>query len=173
MKNLTKYIINPNTHEIFLNLTAGLEYEYFLSLKNCQFERWQSTYLEQKLHEKFLKEISNNFLMKLAIGRKCLILDCTSRKKKNNTSRALWQGIPWIEYCLNRIWFNKEITCSYGMHKTFQEKFISLSKCTRNRFKYYRKFLLTSSINICYISKGTDHDSDEEFYKNLIKRRRV
>jgi hypothetical protein len=95
--------------EYFINLTAGLEHAKSFYIYPLNYIRIQSTQLERKHLEHLLKDLDNNFLMKLAIGKECVVLDFTSRKKKNNTSRACWQGIPWIKYCLSRLWFEKEI----------------------------------------------------------------
>jgi len=113
-------------------------------------------------------DIDNNFLMMLAIGRKCIVLDCTSRKKKNNTSRACWQGLAWIRYCLNKIWFNKETELKYGMKAYFDEQYRLLDKCTKNKIKYYRKFLKTDSLDLHYLCKPTDNDGKTEFYKSIV-----
>lgn len=158
--------------EYFINLTAGLEHlvQYEALRSIFQFIRIQSTQLEHKQLELVLKDLDNNFLMKLAIGRKCLVFDFTSRKKKNNVSRACWQGIAWIKYCLNRIWFNREIECDYGMHKCFQIHFSKLSKCTLRKIKYYRKFIMTDDIYLDYTCEPTDNDSKTEFYQEIVRK---
>jgi hypothetical protein len=163
-------LLIPQNVELFINLTAGLEHLEMLHVLHLNFIRMQSTHLEHKHLEHFLKDLDNNFLMKLAIGKECVILDFTSRKKKNNVSRACWQGIPWIEYCLNRLWFGKRIECKYGMHKCFEHHFSKLSSCTKRKIKYYRKFVLTNSINLRYVCGPTDNDSNTKYYQSLIKK---
>lgn len=157
--------------EFFINLTTGLEYlkKLYHLQRNPQFIRIQSTYLEHGLFELTLKELDNNLLMKLAIGKDCVILDCTSRKLKNNTSRACWQGVEWIKYCLERIWFYRNIKCPSGMHDHFNKKFNKLSRCTLKKLKYYRKFLLTDKVKLWYLCDPTDNDSNVEYYKKIVK----
>ncbi len=159
-----------------MNLTAGLEFllnPIYCSLYEnnlLSFLRCQSTYLEQKLFQKFLQEIDNNFLMHLAIGTQCIVLDCTSRKKKNNTSRACWQGLAWLEYCLNRIWFKKETKVKYGMEIYFNEQYKLLDKCTKNKLRYFRKFLKTDKLDLHHLCEPTDNDGKEEFYQMLVNK---
>ena len=156
--------------EIFINLTAGLEHVSTLYVLPLNFIRIQSTHCEHKLFEHVLRDLDANFLMKLAIGKECVVLDCTSRKKKGNKSRACWQGLSWIRYCLNRIWFKRHITLDYGMHKCFEEHFLKLSSGTRKKIKYFRKFVLTNDINLRYICYPTDNDSKTEFYQKIVKK---
>lgn len=156
--------------ELFINLTAGIEHLKSLYNLPINFLRIQSTHFEQKHLEKALQDLDNNFLMKLAIGRECVVLDMTSRKIKNNTSRACWQGLSWIKYCLNRVWFKREIELEYNMHLYFRQEFLKLNKCTIKKLKYYRKFIMVDDINLRYVCGPTDHDSDLEYYQKLVKR---
>lgn len=164
---------NVENTEFFINLTAGLEYltfeNYLLWLgRKPQFIRIQSTQFERKLLEKALQDLDNNFLMKLAIGKTCVVLDCTSRKLKGNVSRACWQGLEWIRYCLERIWFKRKIKCDMGMHVHFEREFNKLSKFTLKKLKYYRKFLKCDEVSLEYLCEPTIHDGDDEFYKKIV-----
>ena len=154
----------------FINLTAGLEHLVEYLHMYFMFLRLQSSHLESKEFERFLQEVDNNLLMHLALGRKCCIFDMTSRKQKNNVSRALWQGVPWITYALNRVWFNKETEHKYGMHCHFKAEYACLTKPTKSRLKYYRKFLLTDKIDLGYICEAADHDGDCEFYQDIVEK---
>ncbi len=155
----------------FINLTLGLEHlELYRHLFFDGFTRLQSSHLETKQFQRFIQEVCNNILMHLALGRKVCIFDCTSRKKKGNVSRALWQGIPWITYCLERAWFNRETSAKYGMHCHFKEQYESMDRPTKQRLKYYRKFLNTDKIDLGYICDGTDNDGNCEYYQELVRR---
>ena len=154
----------------FINLTAGLEHLIEYLLMHFMFLRLQTTHLESGQLERFLQEVDNNLLMHLALGRKCCIFDMTSRKQKGNISRALWQGVPWITYCLERAWFKRETSYKYGMQCHFKGQYACLTKPTKNRLKYYRKFLLTDKIDLGYICEATDHDGDLEFYQGLVRK---
>ena len=154
--------------EYFINLTAGLEHVPDFKYLPFQFVRIQSSHCEGKHWEKILQDLDNNFLMKLAIGRKCCVFDFTSRKSKGNKSRAIWQGLSWIEYCLYRVWFNKRIKFNFGMHKYFDQEFAKLSGCTKRKLKYYRKFLRLDELRLHHICDGTDNDGKCDFYKAIV-----
>ena len=160
-----------NLPECFINLTNGIEALSIYFINTFQFIRIQSTYLERGFLEKVLQDLDNNFLMKLALGKKCIVFDFSSRrcKKREGVSRSCWQGLSWIEYCLNRIWFGEETEYKWGMHHHFKEQYSKLSNPTKNKLKYYKKFLMTDKINLKYISKKTTHDSDVEFYKKVLE----
>ena len=154
----------------FINLTLGLE--CLLEFKGLRFDfvRLQSSHLETNNKERFIQEVDNNLLMHLALGRRCCIFDFTSRKMKGNVSRACWQGIPWIIYCLERAWFKHESTFEYGMHVNFREQYNKMSKLTKRRLKYYRKWLKTSEVDLGYICESTNHDGDIEYYKRIVEK---
>lgn len=156
--------------ELFINLTAGLEHIPTYKGLDFQFIRIQSTHCEQKHWEKILQDLDNNFLMKLAIGRKCCVMDFTSRKSKNNKSRAIWQGLAWIRYCLHRIWFNREIALQFGMDRYFREQYRTLSDCTKRKLKYYRKFLRNDKLRLGTICEPTDNDGKCEFYQEIVRK---
>jgi hypothetical protein len=155
----------------FINLTCGIEWIPFLDKERGEihFIRIQSTLLEQGHMERVLQDLDNNFLMHLAIGNTCIFYDVTSRYSSERGSRSIWQGIEWIKYCLNKLWFNKKIKCPYGQHHHFEKEFKKLSKTTRKKLKYYRKFLQIENLNnLRTICDSTIHDSDTTFYKNII-----
>lgn len=170
MKKFFKTLFTEKQYN-FINLTTGLE--HLIEYRGMIFDgftRFQSTYLESKQWERFIQETDNNILMHLALGRKVCIFDCTSRKIKNNISRAMWQGIPWLMYCLERIWFKRETSTQYGMHNNFKDQYACLTRPTKSRLKYYRKWLKTDKINLGYICYPTDHDSDFEYYQEIVRK---
>jgi hypothetical protein len=159
--------------EIFINLTAGLEAIekcYMGYMNPLQFIRIQSTHLEKNQLEHVLINLDYNFLMKLATGRECIVIDYTSRKRKNNTSAACYRGLAWIRYCINRIWFNRKIQLKRGMHIYFEQEFKKLKDSTRRRLKYFRKFVLVNDINLKYECKPTDHGDDYEYYQDIVNK---
>lgn len=153
----------------FINLTTGLEWIDYLGVLVYGFVRFQSTLLENKQFERFLQEVDNNLLMLLALGKTVCIWDCTSRKLKGNDSRACWQGVSWLNYALDRAWFNKHGIYAHGMHKCFQEKYAKLSKPTLKRLKYYRKFLQTDEIKLGYKCRQAKHDGNYKYYSKIVE----
>lgn len=152
----------------FINLSNGIEQIPKLT-EDYSFIRIQSTACEQKRWVFILDDLDNNFLMSLALGYICVIHD---RSANHKVSRALWQGIPWIEYVLNRIWFNKIIkplVRSFVCDKYFSDNFKSLPKTTKKRLKFYKKFLLTDEIRILPMCRGTNNDGNYVYFKSLLE----
>ena len=148
----------------YLNLTNGLEALENFYFSNLDFIRIQSTKLEQHLLEDVLMDLDYDFLMHLALGYRVRIYDFSIKK----TSRAMWQGVKWIEYVLNKIWFNRKIKIERGMHIYFEEKYKELSKKARKKIKYFRKFLKTDHLDIGVICEATQFDGDYDYYSSVL-----
>ena len=170
-KKISKFFSSKKKTKLkfFINLTAGLDLVPEYKRLPVSFVRNQSTLLEQGEYEKFTQELDNNFLMFLAMGYRCCIIDCTSRGL-HKASRACWQGIPWIIYCLERAWFDRESKFKYGMHIHFKKKYDSLKKSTRKKLKYFKKFLLTNKIDLVYICEPTTNDGNDVHFKKIVEK---
>ena len=157
--------------EIFINATCGIEVLQYLDLKDkkVNFVRFQSTLLEGGYNEIFINDVDYNFLMYLALGYECIVFDYTSRWK-DRPSRAIWQGLELIRYCLHRAWWNEEIKCERNMHIHFKKEYEGFQKKTKKRLKYFRKFLLTDGLRLFSVCKNTVHDGDHKFYKEILKK---
>lgn len=152
----------------FLNLTNGIEWISKLKDKSYSFIRIQSTWCEQKRWNEIIQDIDNNFLMSLAIGEAIIIYDCSSQKK---VSRALFQGVEWIKFVCWVYWFNyipNAIVKGFNVTDYFTEQLNLLSIPSKNKIKYFRKFVLVNNFNISIKCMKTTHDSDYEWYKNLL-----
>lgn len=153
----------------FINMTNGIEVLTELLSHDVQFIRIQSTACEQKRWNFILQDLDNNFLLCLALGFECVIYDFSSKKE---ISRALYQGISWIEFVLNRVWFGREITPfvkKCNVKKYFQEIYSKLEKRTFQKIYYFKKFLLTDEIKINLISRKTKNDSNYTYYRDILK----
>ena len=151
--------------KFFLNLTNGIEkFEEFYDL-DLSFIRIQSTICEQKDWNRVIMDLDNNFLLHVALGFDCIIYDYTHHGKE---SRACWQGVEFVKYCLNRIWFGRMQTSS-NFSTYFNEQFCKLTKSVRKKLKYYRKFLLTDEIKIECICEKTNLDGKYEEYRKILK----
>ena len=135
------------------------------------FIRLQSTACEQGRWNFILNNIDSNFLMSLALGYECIVMDYSSRYGGKRPSRAIWQGLEWIRYALNRSWFDRESLCIYGQHRHFKKIYDhGLKKATKRRLKYFKKFLMTEELNLhppAYPQK-TEHDGDIEYYREIL-----
>lgn len=153
----------------YVNLTNGIE--DIDKLKNYRFIRIQSTYLEQNHFEKVLIDLDNDFIMNLALGNKCIIHDKASRRGK--LSRAVWYGIPWIRYALERAWFDKIPETvpvkSFNNAKYFDQLYRGLSASAKRKLEYYKKFLFCDHVEIDYACDRTVHDGDHEYYRQILE----
>lgn len=126
--------------------------------QNRRFVRIQSTQLEQSLYEHVLYGFGPDFLMNLACSHSIIVHDSSERPR---LTRALRQGIPWIWYVCNRLWFphipiNKVLLLSrrpghittQNMTKEFSKHFNNISPSTRSYIAYYRQFTTDRPIQI-------------------------
>lgn len=141
----------------YLNLTNGIEYLDTIN-RDYKFVRIQSTYCEQRLWNYLLQDLDYNFLMDLALGYKVIVYDTSQHKNK---SRALYQGLEFIKYILNRVWFNNEINPivkGTNCRKYFNQEYNKLEERTINKIKYFRKFLIADNIDLDCECMKTIHD---------------
>jgi hypothetical protein len=154
----------------FINLTTGIEIYPKLLEQGIepQFIRIQSSHGENKDFIGVLESLDNNLLMNIALGNKCIIYDAGSRKS-NGCSRVIWQLIPFIEYTLNRIWYNNEYVKAFNgnMDVTtfYKTKFNEIPKKLRRKISYYKKFLMTDKpiIETYYWLSTTDGNMDIDY----------
>ena len=126
----------------FINLSNGIEAIQEYNLTEYSFIRIQSTLCEQNQMEQILEGLSTDFLMCLALGDTiCYVYDYGSRRGAE--PRAFWMGLEWIKYVLYQIWFDLEYVPKRGISQGqyFRQEYCRLSKRTRNKFKYFRKWL--------------------------------
>ncbi|KKN68150.1 hypothetical protein LCGC14_0453750 [marine sediment metagenome] len=109
--------------------------------------------------------------MNLALGNECIVYDYSPH---SDIPRAIWQGLEWIKYALNRIWFNNEIIPIINGHnciKYFRICYNRLNKKTKKYIKYFKKFLNTDYLELVSITFNTKHDSDCEYYKRVVNKK--
>ena len=154
----------------YLNLSNGLEALTKYYFHDINVIRIQSTKMENTDQwEDVIMDLDYDFLLHLALGFRCVVYDFT-RRGKNKKSRAMWQGMEWVKYVLNRIWFDQETQAENGMHKFFQQQSRKLSKRTRRKIKYFRKFLKTDKLTIEIVCNLTKHDGEYCYFSTLLDR---
>jgi hypothetical protein len=154
---------------IYLNLSNGIEY-----LENARyydsFIRIQSTALEQKRWDFVIQELDYNFLIDCVTGKSIIVVDFSA---KRNISRALWQGVPFIEYVLNKYVLGVEdAQCFFKKHnatKYIDEVISKFEKRTLKKLDYLKKFATTERVVIDFIGDRTEHDGDYGYYKDILK----
>jgi hypothetical protein len=155
----------------YLNLTNGIEYILLHKQNNYSFIRIQSTACEQKRWEYILQELDYTFLMDLAVGNRCVVIDYSARKE---VPRSIYQGLEWIKFVLSRVWFGADYTPLVRGNNCFvyfDEQYKAIRQTnTINKLKYFRKFLLCNKITIDVISQKTDLDGDYLAYKTILEK---
>jgi len=152
----------------FLNLTNGIEYLPKLNGNEFSFIRIQSTACEQKRWDFILQDLDSDFLMKLALGYECVIVDFSSKK---NVPRSIYQGVSFIEYVLNRIFFDKmtiPVVHGHNVKDYFDKVFNSLDNRTKKKLEYFKRFLITNNINLSSICGKTLYDGKDDYYKSIL-----
>lgn len=148
----------------FLNLTNGLLYDGpfdgFIRIQSCHCERhcWQ----------RIIENIDNNFLMWIALGKEVKVVDYSARKQ---VPRALYQGLEWIWFCCCKSW-NLPTNCKVNGSNCityFEQEYKNLDKNTRNKLKYFRKFL-NNPQKPQIIAGQTDKDGNYEYFQELVKK---
>ncbi len=154
----------------YLNLTNGIEFldRPDFNIKEYKFVRIQSTACEKHLWDKILMDLDYNFLLDLALGNEVIVCDTSQRKI---ISRALYQGLEFIRFVLNKYWLGKDIipyVRNMNCSEYFQKEYKKLDNKTFKKLKYLKKFLNTDKINLTCISFNTNHDGDYNYYKNIL-----
>jgi hypothetical protein len=159
--------------KIFINLTNGLEAMEREGFDSSQvnFMRIQSTYCEGKQWELLLQDLDHNFLMWAALGYECVVYDYGSN---HPVAKAIFMGLEWIRFTVNKIWFNRTIV-PYMKEKQvfsmFESEYRKLSKRTINKLEYYKKFVKSDNINIVGIHAETDKDDDINYYVDIVNKK--
>ena len=154
----------------FINLTNGLEslIEHNLDFDKCRFIRIQSTACEQKRWATIIDDLSPDFMLHAAIGSHIYIYDYGANKE---IPRAIWQGIEWIKYVLQKRWHSIDyspVGRAISMQCYFEKEYAKLPKTTKAKLDYYKKYV-GDRIYITSFTNSTEHDGDYSFYNNLVE----
>jgi len=129
----------------FINLTAGLLVRHLDLYKKSHIIHIRSSHIESKAYDRLFYSLSDELLFHLAIGFKCVIVDCTS----NRHSKIERVAVPIIKYVLYRRWFGIDGVKPKYIDDKFAEKvYKSLSKQTKKKLDYYKRFLDTEVIDL-------------------------
>ena len=115
--------------------------------------------------------------MNLALGHKCVVYDFGARKP---IPRAVYQGLEFVKYVLNRRWLDKEYITNVNRSKNKERKNNCndyFSKCyeqledrTKKKLDYFIPYINTDVIYLECITNCTEHDGDKEFYKEVLRK---
>ena len=156
----------------YINLTNGIE--YIPEIKNVHgYIRIQSTACEQKRWWFIIRDLDYSFLLSVALGNKVIIYDTSAHK---NISRALFQGVEWVKYVLNRYWLGEEITpvvhncnCKKYFNQCYEAPSLERGMAV-SRLKYIKKLINPEVVDIDVVSKLTYQDGDYEYFSQILRR---
>ena len=175
----------------YVNLTDGLEavddlVSCGIDKNSLRFSMIQSTHFEQKNIDAAINRLGPDLLMNLALGKTCVVVDYGTDKE---LSRAVYQGIPFIKYALERCWFGRdpdEISIvsresdadPRPASDVFRRWYKNLDRRTKGfirRFKVYATDPIALKTNNCKvslmgISVSTDQDGHPGYYARLASK---
>jgi len=126
----------------FINLSAGLMQDKYKG----EIIRIQSSHLESHAFDRLFYGLSDSLLFHLTNSVKCCIIDCSS----NSEGKVIRRGIPVIKTVLHQRWFGKVETV---LGERYTERILnSLSRQTKRKIDYYKKFNPVYPIKLCGIS---------------------
>jgi hypothetical protein len=144
----------------YVNLSSGIEWVPVLLAEGAdvRYVRIQSTWCEQKRWGDILLQLGDDFLMNLALGRRCVVYDAS----KSPPSRALWQGVPWVRFALTARWFGRvePVLMRNGIECSgyFGECLVGLDRKVKRKVDYFRKFLDTDGVRLWTKCMQTEND---------------
>lgn len=163
------------THN-YINPTNGIEIIPQLQ-GDYRFIRIQSTICEQKNGDRLIQDLDYDFLMNLAIGHRCVVYDFGARKP---IPRAVYQGLEFVKYVLNRRWLNQEYITNVNRSKNqeiqnncndyFDKCYQQLEDRTKKKLDYFLPYMNTEDIKLECVTDCTKHDGDKEFYREVLRK---
>lgn len=164
---------------VFVNESNGLQALPLLLERNinAKFCYIRSTHFERKQIDRAIDGLPDEFLEALATGEKVAVIDYGCRKDR---SRAVYQGLPFIEYTLNCCWLDQEEeyfiyprTMNPPRKQNATECFKrwytglpveSFEKLSRFRKQAQASFKEGGRVSITGISAPTTHDNEKDYY---------
>ena len=156
------------SHVNFLNLTNGIEALPLLGDEPYHFVRIQSTACEQKRWAPILEDLDYTFLIALATGRECRIYDYSNKKE---VPRALYQGVPWIHFALEKLWYDRTVTAwvkSNNVTAYFEECYVKQRIREIRKLRWMEKFLSGDPIRLVPMPGQTRLDGHYETYREML-----
>ena len=164
-------------YKYYLNLTNGIEAlhrEKYLTHCRYGFIRIQSTACEQKLWSRILLDLDYDFLLNAAIGTTCVVIDYSPKKK---IPRAIYQGLEFIKYVLNRRWHNidDKVIITKGSGKSidvtnyFRQEYGKLDNSVFKKIDYFKVFVTGDCVKIVAHSAQTSNDGNKNYYSSILK----
>ena len=160
----------------YVNLTNGVEAIPTLQ-GDYRFIRIQSTICEQRLWDRLIQDLDYDFLMNLALGHKCVVYDFGARKP---IPRAVYQGLEFVKYVLNRRWLDKEYITNVNRSKNKERKnncndyfakcYEQLEDRTKKKLDYFIPYINTDVIYLECPPPPPPPPPPPQFYKEVLRK---
>lgn len=161
-----------DTTKRFVNLTSGFEWLGH-GLVPDGYVRIQSTWLEQKRFWPVIHDLDYAFLLAIAMGHDVMVYDTSAHKQE---SRAIYQGLPWIDYVLNRVWLDNADRVPWVRGHNVQDYFDTMfwindpaRDMAMRKLKYIARITGPTRVSIKGMCARSDHDGQYEWYSNKLK----
>lgn len=175
---------------VYVNRTNGIQALPILCANfiHPEFCYIRSTHFERKQPNSAISDIPSEMLTLLAWGVWVIVVDYGARKDR---SRAIWQGVPYLEYVLNRAWLDivPDKCIIYPRSNTdsnpqnvgdvFDQWYGDIDDATMEKIMLYadearetQEVLVGTGkpvIHIEGVSAPTSHDNDKEYYMNIMQ----
>jgi hypothetical protein len=151
---------------VYINLTNGIDVMDRFGFGG--FVRIQSSHLESKQFDRVIRDLGYDFLLDCALGFRVVVVDASHRK----VSRAIFQGLPWIAYVLRRRWNlvpKTPLVLGHDVSDYFDHQYRQLSKATKRKLDYVKKFLHTDRVRISGSCFSTTHDGKYDHYATKLR----
>lgn len=178
--------MTPTRERHYVNLTNGLESlrEVVDAGASWSFLRLQSTTIERQDWAKlFLTDLSDDLLMHLALGWRCVVHD---RGTNRPFSKTIYYALPLVKYVLDRRWYEhapaevwnrgrrggrgSNVAGQYA--KIYHDLFVHTRADTgrvKRRVDYYQRYLAPApgGVQLVGACSATSHDGDGAYYRGL------
>lgn len=168
----------------YVNESNGIQALPILSSRGilARFCYIKSTHFEGKHTNRAICELPLDFLMSCAIGDDILVIDYGTRKDR---SRAVYQGVPFLKYALDRIWLDREPDSvrifprsndrESGVETiaSFRKWFDLIGKKQEGKLLPFRDIArdnlrgTNEGVKLAGASAATTHDGDKLFYARI------
>lgn len=170
---------------IYVNESNGIQALPMLSELGvpARFCHIRSTHFERKQSSDALLELPDDMLLSAALGEWILVIDYGARKDR---SRAIWQGVPYVSYVLNRLWLeivpdkvlvfprSNAKPVPQDVTRVFAEWYGKVGAKQRSKLMPFadiakERLSGTGGVHVEGTSAATTHDNDKLYYARLKK----
>lgn len=172
----------------FINLTNGIERlpELQETGDPLHFLRIRSTTLERKDWIFLLMDLDHNFLMHLALGKECVVVDYGTNRKN---SKTCYKAVPLIRYLLTRRWYGGKIDAvrytrssdkvlDDTKHYEYIYDYLFLhdqnndKRKLKRKLDYFKNFIggVGSTVKLSHLCESTVKDGKYPYYAEIVKK---